>query len=219
MATDGDTLQNDDGGQILDPNLDVDVDEYVRRRRLKSMNETRDMVYKILPKARLEQMAGNMSGQHRAALYTEAVQAYLDQVENTILKLDNAKEILTQEEIGSWQIMPDHGGGAELLALDGLENVEIDPETYEATAYGLRSIMESGAEYSIRWRVERDNHLRANEISQEVSHHSFPERVARRGFRLAIRFLDDAGMNYQPHTDNEVYEGKYEDLVDGEIQT
>lgn len=217
MATE-DTLENGDGGQILDPNLDVDVDEYVRRRRLKSMNETRDMVYKILPKARLEQMAGNMSGQHRAALYTEAVQSYLDQVENTILKLDGADEILKKEEIGTWQLSHPGGANAELLDVDGLESVEIDPATYEARAIGLRSIMESGAEFSTQWRVVRENYLQSDKVNHEINHHSFPERIARKGFRMAIRFLDDAGMNYQPQTDGEVYEGKYEDLMDGEIQ-
>lgn len=213
MATEGEPLENG-SDQILDPGLSVDDDEYVRRRRLKSINDTRDRVHNVLPEARLEQLQGNLTERDRAAIFTESVQAFLSQAEPTILKLDGAAELMENETVGEWEIDPPNYNHVELLDADGLSNCSIDTNTLTVTAHGLDSIIESSAEFTCYWSVIEERYLQGNRSTQTATHGAFPEHVARSAFRMAVRFLDDAGINFQPHLDSDEYEGKYAHLVE-----
>lgn len=201
MATNG-VGPDGDSGQILDPDLAVEDDEYVRRRRLKAINDARDRVAEVGLRARLEQMEGNIRSIHREAVYTEAVQSFLIQAEMVIRKIEGSEKLLKKEELGSWRLSPPSTtSGCALLSINGLEHCKYDPERREVTAVGLRSLYESSAVYTVHWKITEERHIGENRISNNSSMGVFPEHVSRQAFSRAVRLLDKAGINYMPRQD------------------
>lgn len=185
----------DDGsGQILDPELSVGEDEYIKRRRLKAINDAREAVTRYLPRARAEQIGGKLSERERQILLVETVQAFLRESKNALKKIEEAEDVLLKEAIGRWQIQRPQTG-ARLVDIEGLSGA-CDVRENTVVVNGLLSVANSEPVLKLHWEVRETRHYGADRVRQHVSRQPFSAHIALISFDMATGHLDEAGLNY-----------------------
>lgn len=213
MTTDA---EFEDDGPVLDPSLKVDHDEYVRRRRLKAINDAREAVTKYLPRSRVAQIEGRLTEQDRQLLLFDTVQSFIRTSRGVLRDLEEMEEIdgvMADMSMGQWRLSAP-SNSASVVDVDGLKQCSVKGQT--VTAHGLRAILESSSMYTVAWEVETQRHTRKNEVTTKVTRDTFPEDVATRAFDAAAEAMKAAGLNFQIRSDEEEYVGEYSDLIEVE---
>jgi hypothetical protein len=210
------------GGDVLDAAIDVDDDEYVRRRRLKAINDARERAAEMPAKTWPLVVEGRLGRETRELMIFSAVQAFIREVWPALEAVDNSTELLKDATLGEIELTPP--GNRRVANADATTLVELDNnlasfEVADARQYsairptGLEFVIDSPGRFRTTWRALKENHTRADETEVVRGEQTIPERISMAAFDLAIDGLRDTDLSISAQRDRDEYDQSYGHLA------
>lgn len=198
--------------QILDAEMRVEDDEYVRRRRLKAINDAREHANKAQSLAWAAYLDGDISERERGVIVFSTAQRFLREVRKPIEQVEGSRELIESKPLGTWRPASpsapedssdeDGPASARLVGVASPAPIKVDADAGELTPVGIRFMYRSQPTLDLEWEATFERHYRADDTRRLHTQEVVPEPIALAALDLAINLLDKTELNLQTHDDD-----------------